>query len=116
MKKVKTTKGMSYIINRDMKRKRLTDVRRFPRQIGKTTQLYKIAKEKDYMIVVGTYAHAKILNLLFDTNRFIPFSNNGVFSKLSDTKFLLEEDLTLEQEKFLIKKYNVVGGLSSNAR
>lgn len=116
MKKVKTRKGISYILNRDIKRKRLTDVRRFPRQIGKTTELYKIAKEKDYMIVVGTYKHAKLLNLLFDTNRFIPFSDYELFSKLSSTKFLLEEDLTLEQEKFLIKKYHVVGGLSSNAR
>lgn len=112
MKRIKTYNGLKYCLNKEIKRGRLLDVKRTGRRIGKTSLLFKLAEENNFYIIVPFVKLAKAFNKEFNTGRFIAASES--LNGRSFEGLLLDEGINLTIEKELRKRFNVVGGYSSN--
>lgn len=116
-KRIKTYNEMKYLLKREMKRGRLLDVKRIPRQIGKTRLLKEIAESNMGHVVVSNYDLARLYNQrycdsksdIFISIREILLDRNKRYNLL-----LLDEGISIEDEKLIRDKYNVLGGFSSN--
>lgn len=115
--RVKTYKGLKYLLNREMKRGRLLDVTNIPRGIGKSKLLLEIALENDYVIITNLKAVAMALSKEFNVKYGDIYISARQVDCLRGRNFkgvLLEEGLTVKQEKQLKKLFNVVGGYSNH--
>ena len=114
MARVNTYNGVKYLLRKEMERGRLLDTRDIPRGIGKSKILLDIALENDYVIVVDLKTVATELSKEFNVE------DKGVYVtyrelKDRDVKYiLLEEGLTVKQEKKLRAEYDVMGGYSND--
>ena len=117
-KRIKTFNEMKYLLKKEMERGRLLDARRIPRQIRKTSLLKEIAERNQYLVVEKDSTIARLFNKTYCENKenifisvreLIYSPNRNIYKGL-----LLDESISLEDEKYLRKKYNVIGGFSSN--
>lgn len=114
MRKAKSYKELKYLLNKEIQRGRLLDINRVERGVGKTHLLSELATENDYVIIVRNRSLAVMFNK--EQNKYIYYFISGL-NELRDKRFkgvLLEEGLTLEEEKGARDLFNVVGGYSSN--
>lgn len=114
MRKAKSYNELKYLLNKEIHRGRLLDVNRVERAIGKSTLLFKMARENGYKIITKTRTLAIMFNKEFNTNIYYPISMLNALRGKRLNGVLLEEGLTLEEEKTCRKLFNVVGGYSSN--
>lgn len=116
LKKVKTTKGLEYVLYKEIKRGRLLDINRVPRRIGKTTLLNQIAIDNDYIIVTPTRSLSDYFNHYYGNKRYMSMGEirTSDFPRSRRAKFLLEEGLDLQDEKYMMDNFNVIGGYSIN--
>lgn len=115
-KRIKTYNEMKYLLNREIERGRLLDVKRLPRQIGKTRLLKKIAESHMGYVVVGKHNLAKLYNQQYCDSRpvFISVRELLLNRDRNYNVLFLDEGISIEDEKLIRSKYNVLGGFSSN--
>lgn len=115
MRKIKTYNELKYNLVKEITRGRLLDSKRVERGIGKSNLLFKSADENGFVIIVKTRSVAVMLNKEFDTDIYYPISMlNELRGRRNMMDVLLEEGLSLEEEKACRKFFNVVGGYSLN--
>ena len=114
MRKIKSFQELKYNLYKEIKRGRLLDVNRVERGIGKSYLLSEIAKENDYIIIVRYGNLARMFNKEQDTDRYYTISMLNTLRGKRLKGVLLEEGLTLEEEKEVRRLFNVVGGYSLN--
>lgn len=112
MKRIKTYNGLIYNLTKEISRGRLLDSNRVERGIGKSCLLYWIAYNTSYKIITKTKQQAKMFNKEFKTDIYHSIGED--LRGRNFKKVLLEEGLSLEDEKTCRELFDVVGGYSLN--
>lgn len=116
MRKIKNYKELEYNLYKEKQRGRLLDTNRVERGIGKSHLLYNIACLRNCKIIVKTLTQANMFNKKFNTDIYYPITAiNSLRGKMFDG-VLLEEGLTLEDEKNCKRMFDVIGGYSLNCK
>lgn len=114
MKRIKTYNGLIYNLTKEISRGRLLDSNRVERGIGKSCLLYWIAYNASYKIITKTKQQAKMFNKEFKTDIYYSIGELNELRGKRLNGLLLEEGLSLEDEKACKRLFDIIGGYSLN--